>query len=185
MIMADRIEALMADRTEALMADRIEAIDLRAIAWARRLSTPAARAAFFVIFFYFGFLKLIGLSPATPLAEALTAQTIGAGWFDVAFMILAGLECLIGILFLIPQATRTVIPLLLIHMAIVCSPLILLPAHAWASPFVPSLEGQYIIKNVALAAMAVGLAASRVPLEARAARKNACLANIDKLNIKD
>lgn len=154
-----------------VMASNIEAIDLRVIAWARRLFTPAARAAFFVIFFYFGFLKLVGLSPATPLAEALTAQTIGAGWFHLAFMILAGVECMIGVLFLVPQATRIVIPLLLLHMAVVCSPLILIPEHVWIMPFVPNLEGQYIIKNVALVAMAIGLAASTVPLEARTARK--------------
>jgi uncharacterized membrane protein YphA (DoxX/SURF4 family) len=151
-----------------VMANKIEAIDLRVIAWTRRLFTPAARAAFFVIFFYFGFLKLIGLSPATPLAEALTAQTIGTGWFHVAFMILAGVECLIGILFLIPRATRIVIPLLLVHMAVVCSPLILVPAHVWVAPFVPNFEGQYIIKNLALVAMAIGLAASTVPLKSRA-----------------
>jgi len=144
---------------------KLHAIDLKLIAWARRAYLPVARIAFFVIFFYFGALKLLGLSPATPLAEALTAQTIGSEWFQVAFMGLAAIECLIGVLFLIPRATRLVIPLLFVHLAVVCSPLILVPAHAWAGPFVPSLEGQYIIKNIALVAAAIGIAASTPPLK--------------------
>jgi uncharacterized membrane protein YphA (DoxX/SURF4 family) len=147
-----------------MSVQNIKAIDVKIIAWARQLYVPAARVSFFVIFFYFGFLKLIGLSPATPLAEALTSQTIGMSYFSTAFFILACFECLIGILFLIPRATRIVIPLLLIHLVVVCSPLVLVPGIAWTHPFVPSLEGQYIIKNIALIACAVGIVASTIPL---------------------
>lgn len=148
-----------------LMVTKLEAIDVHIIAWARRLFLPIARAAFFVIFFYFGLLKLVGLSPASPLAEALTAQTIGGEWFQVAFIALAVIECLIGILFLVPRATRIVIPLLFMHMLVVSSPLVLVPAHVWSAPLVPSLEGQYIIKNIALVAVAIGIAASTSPLK--------------------
>ena len=145
----------------------LKTIDLRIIAWAKKMYIPMARIAFFIIFFYFGFLKVLGLSPATPLAEALTKQTIGLQYFDLAFMILALVECAIGILFLIPKATRIVIPLLFVHMAIVCSPLFLVPEHAWTRFLVPNLEGQYIIKNVALIAIAIGIAASTAPLQTK------------------
>lgn len=128
---------------------------------------PVARFAFFIIFFYFGILKILGLSPASPLAEALTANTIGMAYFDVSFFILALLECVIGVLFLIPKATRIVIPLLFAHMAIVCSPLVLVPAHVWSGFLIPSLEGQYIIKNIALVAIAIGIAANTAPLKKR------------------
>jgi uncharacterized membrane protein YkgB len=104
------------------------------------------------------------LSPAGPIAEALVAKTIGAQFFDPLFTVLALLECLIGILFLFPRLTRLVIPLLLIHMAIVCSPLILLPEFTWERFLVPTLEGQYIIKNVAVVALAIGIAAQTPPL---------------------
>ena len=143
----------------------IKTIDLELISWAKRLFVPTARVAFFIIFFYFGFLKLLGLSPASPLAEALTAQTIGMQYFDLSFTLLALFECLIGVLFLIPKATRVVIPLLFIHLAVVCSPLIIVPQMVWQQPFVPNLEGQYIIKNVALIAVAIGVASSTVPLK--------------------
>lgn len=150
-----------------MATEKITSLDLKVIAWARKIYLPAVRIAFFIIFFYFGILKIFGLSPATPLAEALTQQTIGMAYFHTAYVILAYFECLIGILFLIPKATRIVIPLLFLHMGIVCSPLLLVPQLAWTRPFVPSLEGQYIIKNVALIASAIAIMASTIPLSAK------------------
>ncbi len=142
-------------------------IDLRLIDFFNRTFVPFARFSIFLIFFWFGFIKLLGLSPASPLAEALTAKTIGAQYFHTMFVILALLECIIGVLFLIPKTTRVVIPLLLFHMAIVCSPLLLVPNYTWQSLFVPTLEGQYIIKNAVVVAVAIGIAASTIPLSRR------------------
>lgn len=145
----------------------IKNIDLKIIAWFRRWFLPLARVAIFTIYFWFGALKLFDLSPAGPLAEALVTKTVGAGDFDLLFHLLAAFECLIGLLFLFPKATRVVVPLLIIHMLIVCSPLVLLPELAWSKPFVPTLEGQYIIKNLAIAALAIGIAAQTKPLAAK------------------
>lgn len=142
----------------------IEHLDGRIIAFFKRTYVPLARGAFFVVFFWFGFIKLTGLSPAGPLAEALTAKTIGIEYFDVAFKSLALLECIIGILFLFPKAVRIVIPLLFLHMAMVCAPLVLVPELTWQSPFIPTLEGQYIIKNIVIIALAFGVAAHTRPL---------------------
>lgn len=146
---------------------KLDAIDQQVIIGLRRSFLPLARAAFFIVFFWFGFLKLLGLSPATPLAEHLIDQTVGAQYFELLFYTLAVLECIIGILFLFPKMTRVVIPLLLIHMAIVCSPLLLLMGDTWQSFLVPTLEGQYIIKNAAIIALAIGVAASTEPLAKR------------------
>ena len=143
---------------------QIKTIDLKVIAWLRRWFLPFARLAVFIVYFYFGVLKLMGDSPASPLAQALTAKTIGLQHFDLAFKLLAVYECLVGVLFLIPKATRVVIPLLFIHLLIVCSPLVLVPDAAWLRPFVPTLEGQYIIKNVLIIALAIGVAAQTKPL---------------------
>lgn len=142
----------------------IKTLDLTIIAWLRRSFLPLARLAIFIVYFYFGILKLLGDSPATPLAHALTNKTIGAAHFHIAFIILAIYECVVGVLFLFPKLTRVVIPLLLIHMVIVCSPLFLVPHEAFVKPFVPTLEGQYIIKNIAIIALAIGIAAQTQPL---------------------
>ncbi|MGH7158011.1 MAG: hypothetical protein ACREGD_02955 [Candidatus Saccharimonadales bacterium] len=149
------------------MKQKIEHWDERAIVFFRRTYIPLARVAFFIIFFWFGFLKLVGVSPAGELAEVLTAKTIGLDWFDFSYKFLALLECVIGVLFLIPRAARVVVPLLFAHLLVVCSPLILVPELTWQSFMVPTLEGQYIIKNVAIVALAFGVAAHTRPLKAR------------------
>ncbi len=143
---------------------KIKNLDLAIIRWLRVSFLPIARAAIFIIYFYFGILKLFGQSPASPLAAALVAKTIGAQHFKLAFDLLAVYECALGILFLFPKFTRIVIPMLFLHLIIVCSPLILVPHLAWVKPFVPTLEGQYIIKNVAIIALAIGVAAQTKPL---------------------
>ena len=139
-------------------------LDERLIKFFKRTYIPLARIAFFIVFFWFGFIKLIGISPAGPLAEALVARTLGAEWFDPLFTVLALIECTIGILFLFPKTVRIIIPILFIHMIIVCSPLLLLPQQTWQSFLVPTLEGQYIIKNIVIVALAFGVAANTKPL---------------------
>jgi uncharacterized membrane protein YkgB len=144
---------------------KLEAFDLRFISFLRRYHLWIARVALFVVFFWFGALKLLGASPAGPLAEALTTRTIGMQYFDVSFMILSLIECLIGILFLFPKAIRIVLPLLFLHMILVCSPLVLVPDLVWSAPFVPTLEGQYIIKNAVIVALAIAIASATKPLK--------------------
>lgn len=153
------------DMIHKKITKKAEAIDVRLIDFFQRTFNPVARVSLFLIFFWFGLIKLLGMSPASPLAEALTAKTVGMEYFDALFILLAAVECVIGILFLIPKATRVVIPLLLFHMAVVCSPLVLVPEHAWQDFLVPTLEGQYIIKNAVVVAVAIGIAASATPLK--------------------
>ena len=147
--------------------EQIVALDMRVIAFFKRSFIPFARIALFVTFFWFGLIKLLGVSPASPLAEALTIRTAGPELFWPLFLLLAFVECIIGLLFLIPKAVRIVVPLLIFHMLIVCSPLVLVPEFTWQAPFVPTLEGQYIIKNIVIIAAALGIAAHTEPLIAK------------------
>lgn len=141
----------------------IRTIDIRIINFFRTISLPMARIGLFIVFFWFGFLKVIDLSPASPLVQALFEQTIG--WMSFAnFLVLFGLfECLIGILFLIPKAERIVIPLLMFHLITTIMPLFILPDATWTGFMVPTLEGQYIIKNVLIIAAAIFVAANVHP----------------------
>lgn len=136
-------------------------IDQRIIELAGRWFEPAARIAIFIIYFWFGILKAVNLSPATPLASALTARTIGMQYFSASFHALAVYECIVGILILIPAMTRVTFVLIIIHMGIVSSPLVIVANVAWTHPMVPTLEGQYIIKDLAIIALAIGLLAQR------------------------
>lgn len=121
----------------------------------------SARIALFVIYFWFGFLKVIGLSPASPLASALVAHTIGMQYFTTSFKITGVFECVIALLFLFPRLTWIASAAIAVHLVVVCSPVVLVPSAAWVHPLVPTLEGQYIIKDVALLALAIGIIAHR------------------------
>lgn len=142
----------------------IQKIDKYIISFFRNSYLFVARLALFVIFFWFGFIKLIGLSEAGPLASALTERTVGLQYFDTLFIILALLECVIALLFLFPRMVRLTIPLLFFHLAVVSAPLLLVPELTWRAVFVPTLEGQYIIKNLVIIAVAFGIAANTTPL---------------------
>lgn len=148
----------------------IERIDSGLIKFFRRIFVPSARVGLFIVFFWFGLLKVIGLSPASGVVERLFENTIPFMGFDVFLVIFGVFECLIGILFLIRGLERLVIPLLLIHMVTTFGPLVFLPGETWQSFMVPTLEGQYIIKNVVLIAAAIGIAANLNPLK----DKNKC-----------
>lgn len=139
-------------------------LDEQVILFFRRVCVPFARVGLFVIFFWFGALKVVGLSPASDLVQSLFEQTVNFISFN-HFMVLFGLfECLIGILFLIPGFERLVIPLLFIHMVTTFMPLFLLKEITWDGFFVPTLEGQYIIKNLVIIASAIAIAAELDPL---------------------
>lgn len=142
-------------------------IDMHLIHFFRRISIPVARVGLFVVFFWFGILKVIGMSPASPLVEALFNQTIPIMSFDT-FIVLFGLfECLIGVLFLIRGAERVVIPLLLFHLTTTVMPLFMLSGETWSGFMIPTLEGQYIIKNVLIVAAAIFIAAHVHPMKGK------------------
>lgn len=148
----------------------LRSLDQKAIELSKRAFIPMARFSVFVVYFWFGILKIFDLSPASPLAQSLVERTIGLGNFRLAFIILGVFECLVGLLFLIPKATRVALVLLFAHMAVVCAPLVLLPSYIWTKAFVPTLEGQYIIKNLVVIAAAIGIAAQQKPLAKKSAR---------------
>lgn len=138
--------------------------DVDIIHFFRRISIPFARIALFIIFFWFGLLKILGLSPAGHLVHALYTQTIPFFPFTTFYICFALLECCIGIMFLIKGAERIVIPFLFLHMLAACTPLFLLPNETWSGFLIPTLEGQYIIKNLLIIAAAITIAAQLHPL---------------------
>lgn len=137
----------------------------------RRISVPFARFGIFLVYGWFGALKVIGQSPASPLVQALFERTMGGMMsFDV-FMVAFGLfECLIGILFLIRGTERVVIPLLAIHLVTTVMPLFVVTQATWSGFMVPTMEGQYIIKNVLIVAAAILVAAHMHPASRTAHR---------------
>lgn len=141
------------------MKSLLHHIDTYLIHGSQRVQYPLARVALFVVFFWFGILKVLGTSPANPLVESLLTQTMPWWSFD-SFIVLFGLfEMLIGVVFLVPGFERLAIGLLAFHMVTTFMPTVLLPEIAWSGFLTPTLEGQYMIKNVVIIALAVGIAA--------------------------
>jgi uncharacterized membrane protein YkgB len=143
----------------------IKSIDLYLIHFFQRYSIPVARFGLFVVFFWFGILKVLGHSPAGPLVEALFHQTITFMSFGTFYLLFGLFEMLIGILFLIKGAERVVTPLLLFHMVTTVMPLFMLPEESWQGFMIPTLVGQYIIKNIVIVACAMGIASHLHPLK--------------------
>jgi uncharacterized membrane protein YkgB len=133
----------------------------------RLLNVPFARLAIFVVYFWFGILKLIGVSAAGPLVSAMWAKTVPFIPLPTFMILFSCYEMLIGILFLIPRMERPAIGLLLLHMCTTAMPLVLLRGVVWQAAMVPSMEGQYIIKNVVIVALALSIGASMNSAEAR------------------
>lgn len=114
-----------------------------------------ARWSLFIIYFWFGVLKVFDVSPANPLIAALLERTLPFLRFE-QFMIGFGVyEMVIGILFLLPKYKRLLMVLFGLHMIMTAGPLVLLPPIAWQSMWVPTLEGQYMIKNIIIIALAL------------------------------
>ncbi|MFA7193445.1 MAG: hypothetical protein WC087_00825 [Candidatus Paceibacterota bacterium] len=116
-----------------------------------------AHVSIFVVFFWFGLLKLIGTSPAYDLVDALRAITIP--WWPMSsfFGFLGAVEMLIGILFLFKKTEKIAIAILIPHMCTTFLPLIMLPDIAWQGLLTPTLPGQYIIKNIIIVALATSV----------------------------
>lgn len=122
-----------------------------------------ARIALCIVFVWFGILKVLELSPATPLVLALFDQTLAmlpAGLqidFSLFSMIFGAYEVLTGIAFLFPKITKFAIALYAPHLIVTSLPLVMLPEYIWTGIATPTLEGQYIIKNVLLIAAVLHL----------------------------
>ncbi len=154
-------------KTFAILVYMIYEIDLMFLRFFKKIQGPVSRIAIFVVFFWFGILKVLGFSPAEGIVEDLLLSTIPF-MEPSTFILLFGIfEVLIGTMFLIKGLEREVIPLLALHMVTTFMPLVFLPTVTWSGFLIPTLEGQYIIKNLVIIATAIGIAANLHPLKHR------------------
>jgi uncharacterized membrane protein YkgB len=138
----------------------IESLDDSIASFMKKYGVRALQLSLAVIFIWFGILKIFGLSPAADLVMAtvkwmpfFTPQT----WLKI----IGWWEVIIGLSFLFHKTKRIAIALLAMQMFGTFLPLIILPAitfQAGRYPFAPTIEGQYIIKNLLIisAALVVG-----------------------------
>lgn len=116
-----------------------------------------------LVFLLFGLLKFF---PDVSPVEALTIKTTDALSFDlipghVAIVLIASLECTIGLLLIAGRFLRIAIYLLAGQMIGVLAPLALFTGRLFAGPHnAPTLEGQYVIKDIILVAAGLVVAST-------------------------
>lgn len=114
------------------------------------------------VFLGFGVLKYFPhVSPAADLAQRTTdLLTFGVVPGGVAIVGIATLECFIGICFLAGRWMRLAVWLLALEFVGILSPIILLSGRLFSGPHnAPTLEGQYVLKDIVLVAAGMVIAA--------------------------
>lgn len=133
-----------------------DALDRGITRWMKRFGVPILQYSLAVVFIWFGLLKVVGFSPATDLV-AKTVYFVSPDWF---VPLLGWWEVLIGICFLWRRLVRVGIALLVPQMLGTFLPLVLLPdvVYQQQNPFLLTLAGQYVVKNMLIigAAIVVG-----------------------------
>ena len=129
--------------------------------WMAKNAIKFLRISLGIIFFWFGFLKFFhGVSSAETMAtKTISVLTFGLIEPSVSLIILAVWETMIGLGLLFNKFLREILLLLFLQMIGTITPLFFFPAETFKIfPFVPTLEGQYIIKNLILisAGLAIG-----------------------------
>jgi uncharacterized membrane protein YphA (DoxX/SURF4 family) len=146
-----------------LLQEKFNAVDKRITKWMADVGITLLRISLGIVFLWFGALKFFpNLSPAQELA-ARTIETLTFGLLKPAISIplLATWECLIGLGLLLNLFMRATLFLLFVQMLGTILPLFFFPNDVFTIvPIAPTLEGQYIIKNLVLVSAAIVIGAT-------------------------
>ena len=141
-----------------------EDIQSHLLAFVNRRGITLLRVSLGLVYFWFGTLKFFdGQSPAELLAGK-TLHTLSLGMLSpaTALPLLATWEALLGLSFLLGTFPRATTAAALAHLGGTVTPLFFFPGEVFIHvPYAPTMLGQYIIKNLILAAaiLVVGAAA--------------------------
>ncbi len=138
-------------------------LDARVTNVMARIGVPLLRISLGIVFFWFGVLKFFpGLSPAQELAtRTIGILTFGAIPPDVSILLLATWECVVGLGLIFGLFMRVTLLLLLLQMVGTMTPIVFFPGEVFTRvPYAPTLEGQYIIKNIVLVSAGLVLGAT-------------------------
>ncbi|TDG35001.1 DoxX family protein [Pedobacter changchengzhani] len=131
----------------------IKITEAEIVAWKSRNGMNILRICLGIIFVWFGVLKFFhGISSAEEIAgRTILKLTFGLITPTFSMPLLAVWECIIGIGLITKAWLRLTLVLLYMQMAGTFLPLVFFPHETFNhSLFVPTLLGQYIIKNLVL-----------------------------------
>jgi uncharacterized membrane protein YphA (DoxX/SURF4 family) len=154
---------LLAARSIGGADARLRALETAFHGWLIAHSIAILRVCLGAVFLAFGALKFFpGVSPAQSLVEKTTDMlTLGLVPGSVALVLVATLECVIGLCLISGRGVRGAIYLLGVQLIGILSPLVLLAGRLFDGPHgAPTLEGQYDLKDVNIVGAALVLAAT-------------------------
>lgn len=131
--------------------ERFRELDIRLTTWMARNGIFILRISIGIIFTWFGILKFFpSLSPAESLAgKTIEILSFGLVESRAGVIILAVWETIIGLGFIVGKYLREIILLLFVQMMGTLAPVFLFPEDVFRKiPFILTLEGQYIVKNM-------------------------------------
>jgi uncharacterized membrane protein YphA (DoxX/SURF4 family) len=132
------------------MAAALQTADRRATRFMARRGPDVLRVALAVVFVWFGALKLLGASPVAKLV----ADTLP--WFPPAILVpaLGAFEMLLGAMLLWGRFLRVTLALFWLQLAGTFLVLVVQPHLAFqgGNPLLLTTEGEFVVKNLVLAA---------------------------------
>ena len=158
-----RLQLVLRPPSDTSIADSYRRAERRAVGWMAANGIALLRLSLGIVFVWFGALKFVpGSSPAEQLAGATMAKlTLGMVGPKAALPVLALWETWVGLALVLGVHLRVALALLLLQMAGTLMPLVLYPSLTFVRfPFAPTLEGQYILKNLVLISAAIVIGAT-------------------------
>ncbi|MBL4674776.1 MAG: hypothetical protein JKY70_00985 [Mucilaginibacter sp.] len=144
------------------LVQRLICLERRSVEWKARNGLHILRVSLGLVFIWFGILKFFhGISPAEEIAgRTILKLTFGTVKPAVSLPVLAIWECTIGLGLLFRRWLTLTLGLLYLQMAGTFLPLWFFPHETFSALFIPTLLGQYIIKNIVLLSGAIVLGAT-------------------------
>lgn len=142
---------------------RFHQIETGFMRWTVAHSLAVLRVSLGSIFILFGILKFFpDVSPAQELATRTTeVLTFGIAPAGMSLVLVAALECTIGVGLISGRFLRLTLALLSFQMVGAMSPLLLFTGDLFSGPYhAPTLEAQYILKDVVLISVGLVLGAT-------------------------
>lgn len=145
-----------------MLSERLVTIEEKLHGLLVRHAIKALRITVGAIFLGFGVLKFFpDVSPAQGLSiKTIDLLTFGLIPWEVGIVVIAALECFIGICLLANRWMRVAVWLLVVQFIGILAPLVLLTGRLFSGLYhAPTLEGQYVLKDIILVAAGMAIAA--------------------------
>jgi uncharacterized membrane protein YkgB len=124
--------------------DELTRLDASFESWLSRHGITVLRYALAIVFFWFGIVKPLDISPADPVVY----HGVFFLPFDLFFPVLGWWEAIVGVGLLFDRTVRLAVYLMVFQMLGTMIPLFTTPWMTFVQwPFVPTEVGAYIIKN--------------------------------------